>query len=272
MPQAASCCATLRRSLRPMRPSCSVSTTTSRAGAALRSKDVKTSGLRWVCLMLLAPISWAQRVWALPFLTVLAPSERYHQALGQRHTQLPNWALWRLFQIRHWLPERVLVVVADSRYAAIELLAACQRLPQPVTVVTRVRLDAALYALVHAHPARRPGQPRTKGARQPTLEQRLSDPTTDWQHTSVRWYGGRMRTVRLASVPAVWYHSGVPPATIHWVLITDPDGEFEPRALVSANPGDTLAFVRQHLWPVTILGCRPRTPTWSKSRSWYLLA
>ena len=41
-----------------------------------KSFFVKTSGLRWVCLMLLAPIPWAQRIWALPFLSVLAPSER----------------------------------------------------------------------------------------------------------------------------------------------------------------------------------------------------
>ena len=39
---------------------------------------VKASGLRWLSLMLLVPIPWAGRVWALPFLTVLAPSERYH--------------------------------------------------------------------------------------------------------------------------------------------------------------------------------------------------
>ena len=40
---------------------------------------VKTSGLRWVSMMLLASIPWAKRVWALPFLTVLAPSERYNE-------------------------------------------------------------------------------------------------------------------------------------------------------------------------------------------------
>src|SRR5215217_9527904 len=44
-----------------------------------KSFFVKTSGLRWICLMLLAPIPWAQRIWALPFLSVLAASERYHQ-------------------------------------------------------------------------------------------------------------------------------------------------------------------------------------------------
>ena len=40
------------------------------------SHFVKASGLRWMCLMWLTEISWAQRIWALPFLTLLAPSER----------------------------------------------------------------------------------------------------------------------------------------------------------------------------------------------------
>ena len=38
---------------------------------------VKASGLRWVTMMVLVPIPFAHRVWALPFLTILAPSERY---------------------------------------------------------------------------------------------------------------------------------------------------------------------------------------------------
>jgi hypothetical protein len=43
---------------------------------------VKASGLRWVSLMLLAPIPWTRRIWALPFLTVLSPSERYYTRHG----------------------------------------------------------------------------------------------------------------------------------------------------------------------------------------------
>src|SRR3712207_5557094 len=42
-----------------------------------QERFVKASGLRWVCLMLLVPVPWAGRVWALPFLCILAPSERY---------------------------------------------------------------------------------------------------------------------------------------------------------------------------------------------------
>ena len=53
---------------------------------------VKASGLRWLSLMLLAPIPWAGRVWAMPFLTALAPSERYCREQGKRHKKLTDWA------------------------------------------------------------------------------------------------------------------------------------------------------------------------------------
>jgi hypothetical protein len=200
-----------------------------------RSFFVKTSGLRWLSMMLLAPIPWAERVWALPFLTVLAPSERYHQERGKRHKQLTDWARQMVSQLRVWLPERVLVVVTDSSYAAIELLSACQGLPTPVNLVTRLRLDAALYDPAPP-PTRRRGRPRLKGVRQPTLAARLSDPATVWQEVSVRWYGGTTRRVRLASATAVWYHSGLPPVSLRWVLICDPDGKFESQALLSTDP------------------------------------
>src|ERR671928_1892989 len=106
---------------------------------------VKASGLRWVSLQLLAAVPWAQRVWALPFFTVLAPSERYHQERGQRHKTLPDWGRQMLLQLRRWLPDRAVIAVADSTYAAMDLLAACAGLPHPVVVITRLRLDAALY-------------------------------------------------------------------------------------------------------------------------------
>jgi hypothetical protein len=99
---------------------------------------VKTSGLRWVCVMLLAPIPWASRVWALPFLSALAPSERYAE-----------------------------------------------------------------------------------------------DPSTEWAPLTVSdWYGARERTVELVSDTAVWYHTGLPPVPLRWVLIRDPREEFEAQALL----------------------------------------
>jgi DDE superfamily endonuclease len=200
-----------------------------------KSFFVKTSGLRWLSMQVLAPIAWAQRVWALPFLTVLAPSERYAQERGQRHKTLPDWARQMIKQLRRWLPGRALVVVADSTYAVIELLAACAGLAEPVTVATRLRLAAALY---DPAPARQPGTrgaPRKKGARQRRLAQRLADPTTRWDRATVRWYAGGTRPVEVASGTAVWYHPGRPVVPIRWVLIRDPAGEFEPQALLSTE-------------------------------------
>jgi hypothetical protein len=208
-----------------------------------KSFFVKTSGLRWVSMMLLAPVPWTQRVWALPFLTVLAPSERYHQERKMPHKALTDWARQMIAQVRHWLPNRVLVVVADSSYAAIELLAGCAGWPQPVMIVTRLRMDAALY---DPAPPREPGQkgaPRKKGARQPTLFHRLPDPATIWTTVTVRWYGGTTRQVELASGTAVWYHTGKSVVPIRWVLIRDPLGIFEPQALLSTEQGAAAAQI-----------------------------
>lgn len=138
-------------------------------------------------------------------------------------------------------------VVADSGYAAIALLARCARLPNPITVVTRLRLDAALY---NPAPPRRPGQrgrPRVQGARLPTLAACLADPATAWTVVTVaNWYGEGARAVEVASATAVWYHGDLPPVTIRWVLVRDPQGRFDPQALRCtdpvANPDQILAW------------------------------
>src|SRR5215216_3322764 len=197
-----------------------------------KSFFVKTSGLRWLSMMLLAPIPWAKRTWALPFLTVLAPSERYHQERGKRHKKLTNHARQMITQVRRWLGERMLVVVADSSYAAIEVLAACASLPSPVTIVTRLRMDAALYQPAPPREKGKKGAPRKKGKRQPTLAERLCDPATVWQTATVRWYVATMRQVEVASGTAVWYHTGLPVVPIGWVLIRDVLGTFESQALL----------------------------------------
>lgn len=203
--------------------------------ASSRSFFVKTSGLRWLSMMLPAPIPGAQRVWGLPFLTVPAPSERYHQERGRQHKKLTEWASRMIAQLRRWLAERTVVVVADSRYAVIELLAAACGLPQPVTLITRLRMDAALYDPAPAREPGKKGAPRKKGERQPTLEARLTDPNTVWEQVNVAWYGRTTRTVELASATAVWYHSGLPVVPLRWVLIRDALGKFEPQALLCTD-------------------------------------
>ena len=199
-----------------------------------KSHFVKTSGLRWISLMWLAEIPWAERIWALPFLTVLAPSERYHEQTGRQHKKITDWARQMIFQLRRWLPHRALVVVADYSYAALEFLHACQTMVNPVTIITRLRLDAALYEPAPPRSGK-VGRPRKKGKRLPTLQAVLDDSQTKWQSVEVRWYDGQTQWMEITSQTAVWYHSGIPPIPIRWVLIRDPQGEYETTALLATS-------------------------------------
>ena len=199
---------------------------------------VKSRGLRWVCVMLLVEIPWASRVWALPFLSALAPSERYAAKRGKRHKKITEWAWQLLLQVRRWYPEREIVAVADGAYASLKLLHRCRTLSRPVSFITRLRLDAALY---EPAPARRPGQigrPRLKGERLPNLCVVAEAANTVWKLTTItNWYGERERMVEIASKTAVWYSTGLFAVPVRWVLVRDPKGDFKTQALLCTDLG-----------------------------------
>jgi hypothetical protein len=204
---------------------------------------VKASGLRWLCVMLLAPVPWAGCIWGLPFLTVLAPSERWSREHGRRHKRLTDWARQVLLQTARWLPERQVIAVADSSFSVIELL---RDVGRHLCMISRLRLDAGLY---EPPPPRKPGtigRPRVKGARLPSLADRLKDPTTSWQRVNIDgWYGRTERRLDIVSGTALWHHPGrqVP---IRWVLVRDVAGEKEPQAFLctdlEAGPVDILRW------------------------------
>jgi len=199
------------------------------------SHFVKASGLRWISLMWLTENPWAARIWALPFFTVLAPSERFYQERGRSHKKLTDWARQMLYQLRRWLPHRAIVVVADYSYSVLEWLHTIQSMSQPITVVTRLRLDAALYDPAPLRVEGGMGRPRKKGARQTKLQTRLDDPETVWNSFELDWYDGQKRVMNYLSCTAVWYHSGKPLVPLRWVLIQDPEGKYEPAALLSTS-------------------------------------
>jgi DDE superfamily endonuclease len=212
-----------------------------------RGHFVKASGLRWLCVMLLAPVPWAGCVWGLPFLTVLAPSERYAAEHGKRHKKLTDWGQQVLLQVARWLPGRRVIAVADSSFSAIALL---RDLAPYLTVVTRLRLDACLC---DPPPPRRPrarGRPPVTGARLLSLAERLRSRRTPWRRVSIDgWYGRSTRRLDIATGTALWHHPGrrVP---IRWVLVRDPSREKEPQAFLctdqTAEPIDILRwFVRR---------------------------
>ena len=194
----------------------------------------KTSGLRWIGLHLITRIPWVRRTWALPFLTALAPSGGYptYVEKGRRHKPLSERARGLIGQAQRWLPGRSLIVVADGGYAVVDLLAWCQRLARPVTMISRLRMDCALYAPA---PPRRPGQKgrtQLKGKRLPTPNQYLAAADTKWSRALVNWYGGARRWVEVTTETAIWHRGGKPPVTIRWVLVRDSKKRVRPQALL----------------------------------------
>ncbi len=235
---------------------------------------VKARALRWVSLMLLVPIPWANRTWALPVLSALAPSERYDADHGRRHKVVTDWARQMVRAVHRWCPTRPLVLVGDTAYATLAFLAATRSV---ATIVTRLRLDARLFAPPPPRAPRQKGRPRLVGARLPTLAARLCDPTTIWTPLTVPfWYGETDRTIEIVSDTALWYSTGLPPAPVRWVLIRDPDDAFPPQALlctdVAADPVQIVSWfvlrwqmettfheVRDHLGVETGRGWSERT-------------
>src|SRR5918995_2396907 len=141
-----------------------------------------------------------------------------------------------LLVVRRWYPKREIVAVADRAYASLKVLDRCRRLRRPIAFITRLPLDAAFY---EPAPPRRQGQrgrPRLKGERLPNLSQVAQDPSTVWESTKIaNWYGSEDCTVEIASARAVWYSTGLPAVPIRWVLIRDPEGGFEPQALLCTD-------------------------------------
>ena len=204
---------------------------------------VKTSGLRWLSAMLLVHVPWAGRIMALPFLTLLAPSKRFYQDKQRGHKTIVDWARQAVLQIHRWLPNRYIVLVADSAFAAIELLAAVGK---RVCVVTRLRLDANLFEFPSPKRKGR-GRPPIKGKPHKKLSALLKDRKVVWKGCRISlWYGRTNRRVEFATGTAIWYHSGLPPVPIRWLLVRDPSGELGPQAFLAtdlnANPKDILTW------------------------------
>ena len=211
-----------------------------------KKKTVHCFGLKWISLMLMVKLPWSERKWALPVLTTLATSKKYDQAHNRPHKSSVDWTVQMIRLLRRWIPRRVIVLVADGGYAAVKLALCCAGLPTAVTLVCKMRLDAALY---DPPPARRPGRkgrvPK-KGKKQRSLAKRINDPSIQWTTIRVRWYDGKLRTLEFFSGVSLWYTSGLAPVQIRWVVIRDPKGTLRTEALlctdIDAEPRQIVAW------------------------------
>jgi len=216
-----------------------------------RKHVVKCFGLKWVSLMLLVPVPWATRVWALPFLTGLCwlPNSRHQR----RHKTSVDWVRQLVKQTRRWLPGRLLVLVVDGGFAAVALARAC--VASHVTMVSRLRLDAALY-----HPPTPPlsgqrGRKPTKGTRRRSLKIWAARADTPWQETTMDWHRGERKRLWVFSRTALWYTPGLAPVAIRFVLVRDPQGKLSDAAFFCTDLHATPEQIRHWVvmrWSVEV--------------------
>ena len=201
-----------------------------------RKRSVSTSGLRWVVLALVITPPWNTRPWALPIVSVPAPTPQVSERLGLRHKTIAQWARQMVRVVRRWLPHVPITVLGDQAYSVVELGHACQR--REVRLIAPLRLDAVLHEAPSPRQPGTRGRPRRKGKRLPSLAERLHDAATPWQPLGVRWYDGRVRRLQVSSGTALWYRSGQPVLPLRWVLVRPGDAQPPPRAFFSTCPAD----------------------------------
>lgn len=149
---------------------------------------VKCDGLKWISMMLLVPLPWSARPWALPFLTVRAPSQRAHAAAGKRHKTSMDWTVQMVNGVGRWLGQRRWVLIGDGGFACVRLALTCVERVAPVTLVSRLRLDAQLYDFPTPRPAGRRGPKPQKGRKKrKALKERIEDAQHRGKETVVVW-------------------------------------------------------------------------------------
>lgn len=196
-------------------------------------RKVTSSGVRWQVMQVLVSLPWSRRVWGLPFLSVMVPSEATPRRGNRAYKSSLDWAAQMVTVVSRWL-KRHWVCVADGGYGNAKFGWACRR--HGVSLVSRLPWKANLSDFVPTLPRRSRGRPRTKGVRLPSMQQHLATLTCEsGRHHILRWYGGTHALRQLVTGTAVWDVDGYPPLPLRWVLVIDPTGHQPPTALFSTN-------------------------------------
>lgn len=225
-----------------------------------KSRKVLVPGLNWLVCTLHIKLPWGDKIWALPFLTILMPPEtplsssKNKEDLKKKvkkHKTLNNWASQAVKLIRKWAgPSMKITIIADSAFATYLLANTC--IDCRVNLTSRMRLDARTFEFPTAN---KKGRTNLVGKRMSTFNEMLIDPALTWTIDEILWYNGKMRKIEFVSGICLWYGYGIRPVPIKWVLIRDLKGASDPVALftldlqLQANEVITEYISR---WPIEV--------------------
>ena len=202
---------------------------------AVRSSHTKTVtcfGLKWVVLSLIVTLPWNKRPWALPFLTVLAPSKKSNEERGRSHKTVIDLTILTLGIVSRWLGKKRWILLGDGAFACLRLAKICQN--KNVVLLARFRLDSCLYEEASPSVTGRRGRKPLKGARV-RLDTLAQDETQPWSPLTVCWYQGEKRNVTVLTGVHLWYKSGTEPVKLRWVIVKDPTGTKRTEAFFSTD-------------------------------------
>lgn len=197
------------------------------------SKIITSFGLKWECMVLIVPLPWCRRPWALPFLTILAPSRKSNEKANKRHKTSIEWTQQMVKLVARWV-KRPWVLIGDGAYACMKLAQTC--LKQQVTLISRFRLDAQLFEFPKSR-RKKLGRKPIKGKRI-FLKKLLTSATQSWKTMEVNWYAGKKKTVEYLTFTCLWYHAGIPPLLVRIVLVKTPGGKNVAETFFSTNTND----------------------------------
>lgn len=200
---------------------------------------VKSSGLKWITVMVLKKLPWHTRLFALPFMTILAPSKKANEKRGKRHKTTIDWTIQLLKQLRRWLPNRRILFSTDGGFANASL--AWVAIRQKIHLVSRLRQDARLFDFPKEQSG--PGRRAKKGKRLMIPKEMFKREDLGWKEESVSWYGGKRRVMQYITFTCLWHVEGNDPLPCRIVLLRDPEGKYESIPLIGISHDFSLNAV-----------------------------
>ena len=192
---------------------------------------VKCSGLKWITVMVLKKLPWHSRLFALPFMTILAPSKKANEKSGKRHKTTIDWTIQLLKQLRRWLPKRRIILSTDGGFANASL--GWVSIRQKAHLVSRLRQDARLFDFPEEQSG--PGRRAKKGKRLMVPRDMFKQEDLKWKKEEVSWYGGKRKIMQHVTFTCLWHVEGNDPLPVRIVLLRDPEGEYTPIPLIGIS-------------------------------------